>query len=110
MMIIFSNPNEGPRPVPVEWPEYDPDNKAYLVQSGDMRVATLSPTYIDNYHFWTEVWPTLLERDGERSYLDVDCASMEQRELVALAEALLSQLGYDPIEDVESVLEFMDEV
>ena len=31
-----------------------------------MRAESLSDTLVENYRFWTDEWPTLLEREGQR--------------------------------------------
>ena len=59
--ILYRNPNQGPHPVDVQWPEYDPSgDKEYLIESVTPWLEKETPELIDEMNWYLhEFWPLM---------------------------------------------------
>ena len=92
--LTFSNPNQGPHQVPIEWPEYDPeDGQRYLIESVQPWIEEETTEFIEEmnwylYDFWPLIRPAWDVNSTEIQSLDV--ASEEQQEPITEEGQLLT--------------------
>jgi carboxylesterase type B len=55
------NPNVGPKPVTVQWTEFDPAQQNYLQEGVTCSVENVDPSVIENYRYWMDEFPLKAE-------------------------------------------------
>ena len=67
----LSNPNDGPRAVPIVWPQYDETSRHHMILSSNMRAQPIDNQLLEHYTFWLDEFPDMvreLQKPGAGSW------------------------------------------
>jgi carboxylesterase type B len=105
------NPNQGPRPVDVQWPAFDPAQQNYLQEGVTCLVDNTDTSVSDNYKYWMDFRSKIVFPSDPTFPLPSGLISEEDLERgVEQLRELLTELLAENDEAIDMMNAFIDEM